>query len=46
VAHTPFVTLAGMKNVDELVNVHGLARLLRLPVNWLTSEAKRGTIPW
>ena len=29
----------------DLVNVHGLARVLCLPVRWLKVEAERGRLP-
>lgn len=36
-----------MKNTrpDDLLNIHGLARELRLPAAWLQREADRGGIP-
>ena len=30
---------------NQLVNIHGLARILGLPVSWLATEAKDGRIP-
>jgi len=45
VAHIPFVTLTRMQNADELMNVHGVARVLRLPVTWLMAEADKGALP-
>ena len=30
---------------DVFVNIHGLARVLRLPHEWLMAEAKAGRIP-
>ncbi len=34
-----------MDTENELVNVHGLARRLRLPAAWLRDEAEAGRIP-
>jgi hypothetical protein len=34
-----------VETTDNLVNIIGLARILRLPAKWLKAEAKAGRIP-
>lgn len=34
-----------MTKHDELLNVHGVARVFRLPVAWVQAEADRGRLP-
>lgn len=34
-----------MTKHDELLNVHGVARVFRLPVAWVQAEADRGALP-